>query len=97
MNKLATISQKIKAELPFLKEKFHVKRMGIFGSYARNESNKGSDIDILVEFFEPIGFFDFIRLEMYLSKILKKKVDLVTEKALKPATKPYIFKDLIYA
>jgi len=62
----------------------------------RDEHNKESDVDILVEFSKPVGFFKFIDLEDYLSNILKRKVDLVTNKSLKPAIKDQILKELIY-
>ena len=90
------IREKINIQLPFLKDKFHIKKMGIFGSAARGEQEKESDIDILVEFDSPIGFFDFIRLEDFLSQILHKKVDLISKKALKPAIRENILRDIIY-
>jgi predicted nucleotidyltransferase len=67
-----------------LRERFRVKSIGIFGSYVRGEASKHSDIDILVEFEVSPGFFEFLELEEYLSKLLGIKVDLVTKKALKP-------------
>ncbi len=67
-----------------LEKRFLVKELAIFGSYVRNEQKKESDIDILVEFKEPIGFLKFIELENYLSDLLGVKVDLVTKRALKP-------------
>lgn len=95
-----TMDKKIKAkinnQLPFLKKRYHVKKMGIFGSVARGEQTKKSDVDILVEFNAPIGFFDFIGLEDFLSKTLHKKVDLVSKKALKPIIKKDILKEVIY-
>jgi len=90
------IREKLKAQKPFLRQRYHVKKMGIFGSVARNEANKKSDVDVLVEFNEPIGMFEFIRLEYFLKKILKRKVDLVTKKALKRAIKKDILKETIY-
>ena len=90
------IKEKINIQLPFLKDKYHVKKMGIFGSVVRGEQEKESDIDILVEFSSPIGFFDFVRLENFLSKTLHKKVDLVSKKAIKPAIKKDILKEVIY-
>jgi hypothetical protein len=90
------IKKKINTQLPLLKDKYHIKNLGIFGSVARGEQKAGSDIDILVEFYYPIGFFDFVRLENSLSKILNQKVDLVSKKALKPAIKKDILKEVIY-
>lgn len=57
-------------------------RIGIFGSYARNEETENSDIDILVKFKKGITLLQLIRLENELSEKLGIKVDLVTEGAL---------------
>ncbi|KKS15996.1 MAG: polymerase beta domain protein region protein [Parcubacteria group bacterium GW2011_GWB1_41_6] len=95
MNK-EEILKKIKERLPILKEKYHVKEIGIFGSATKGEETENSDIDILVEFSIPIGFFNFIRLENFLSEILGKKVDLVTKKAIKPVIKEEILKETVY-
>ncbi len=77
----------LKKELPYLKEKFKVKNIGIFGSYVRDEQTKTSDIDMIVKFDALVGFFKFIELEDYLSEKLGVKVDLVTLDALKPPDK----------
>lgn len=90
------IREKINKQLPLLKEKYHVKKIGIFGSFVRGEQKKGSDLDILVEFKAPIGFFEFVRLENFLSRVLGEKVDLVSKKAIKPAVKKEIFKEVQY-
>jgi len=90
------IREKIHKQLPLIKAKYHVKKIGIFGSFARGEQKKGSDIDILVEFKSPIGFFEFIRLENFLSRSLRKKVDLVSKRAIKPAVKKEIIKEVQY-
>ncbi|WP_353722797.1 nucleotidyltransferase family protein [Dyadobacter sp. 676] len=76
-------------------EKYPLKSMGLFGSYARNEARKGSDIDILVEFASSVGF-EFIDLAIELEEILNHKVDLVSKKGVKPNMLPYIEKDLLY-
>ena len=49
----------LKQQLPSLKQNFKVKSIGIFGSYAREEQTEKSDIDLLVEFEAPVGFFKF--------------------------------------
>lgn len=82
--------------LDFLKEKYQVENIGVFGSVARREQRRTSDIDILVEFSKPISFFKFIELEEFLSQILGKKVDLVTKNALKPAIKEGVLRELSY-
>jgi len=78
-----------------LKE-FNPLKVGIFGSYARGDNKKGSDIDILVEFKNPPSLLTLIRLENELSEILGSKVDLVTTGAIKnKRIKESIKKDLI--
>ncbi|GAB4380128.1 MAG: nucleotidyltransferase family protein [Calditrichia bacterium] len=77
-----------------LEERFKVKRLSIFGSYARGEQTEESDLDILVEFREPVGF-EFLRLARFLEEILQVKVDLVTPDAIKKNRRKYIEKDLI--
>jgi predicted nucleotidyltransferase len=75
--------------------KYPLKTMALFGSYARNEATEKSDIDILVEFEKPVGF-EFIDLAIELEEILHKKVDLVSKKGLKSTMLPFIEKDMIY-
>lgn len=80
-----------------IRRRFNVKEIGVFGSYVRGEQKKrGSDIDILVEFEEPIGLFKFMDLEEYLSNLLGCKVDLVSKKALKPRIGEHILKEVVY-
>ena len=76
--------QILQAHLPELRERYGVQALWIFGSYVRGEPYKKSDLDILIEFERPPSLFEFVRLERYLSEILKIKVDLVMKSALKP-------------
>jgi hypothetical protein len=81
--------------LSHLKE-FDPIKIGIFGSFARGDNKKGSDIDILVEFKESPTLLTLIKLENDLSEILGIKVDLITTGALKnKRIKKSIEKDLI--
>ena len=91
MKKITKIKEKI---LPILK-KNDVIKASIFGSFARGEDKKGSDLDMLVEFNEPKGMFHRIGLKYELEKILGKKVDLLTYNAINPLLKEYIYKDEI--
>ena len=95
MKNLEEIRKTIKHQKKELEEKFKVKKIAVFGSFARGDQNKESDIDILVEFREPVGFL-FIHLADYLEKILGKKVDLLTPDAIKPNRKNYIMEHLVY-
>ena len=90
------IIRTIKSQLPLLRDQYNVKSLGLFGSVVRGDAGEKSDIDILVEFESPIGFFDFIRLENFLSKILGRKVDLISRKAMKSALKETILNEIIY-
>lgn len=83
---------------PLLKP--YVKRISVFGSYARGEETDESDIDLLVALKRPhlrpaLGLFEVIRLEQELKKKLGREVDLVTEEGLNPRRKPYIEKDRV--
>lgn len=89
------IRQKLKDHLAILNQEFKVHRIGIFGSYARDQATTDSDIDVLVEFREPIGW-EFVDLQNYLEEILRHRVDLVTVRALKPQLKDFILSDVIY-
>jgi len=79
-----------------LRKKYKVKEIGIFGSCVRGEQQSFSDIDILVEFEESVGFFKFMDLEDFLKKLLGVKVDLVTKKALKPNIGKHILREVVY-
>lgn len=75
--------------VPILQEN-GVTRAALFGSFARGEQNDNSDLDILVEFGDRKGFFKFLGLQYALEDKLKRKVDLVTYKALHPYLKDRI-------
>jgi hypothetical protein len=77
-------------------KKYSVKKIGLFGSVARNEQNRQSDIDLLVEFSKPVGFVTFMRLENFLSERLGEQVDLVTSDSLKPVIRQDVLSEVIY-
>lgn len=76
--------------------KYRVRKIGIFGSYVRGEQQKRSDIDILVEFNRIPDLFEFINLERYLQRLLRKKVDLVRKAAIRKELKEEILKEVVY-
>lgn len=96
MRDIKRIKEMLKARKVYLRKKYKVKEIGIFGSYIRREANKKSDLDILVDFAGVVDFFDFLALEEELSEILKVKVDLVMKKALKPAIGRRIMEEVVY-
>lgn len=95
MKTMELIEKKIRELKPILKEKYNVKKISIFGSYVRGEQEMASDIDILVEFNNPIGFFQFMRLEFDLEENLGLNVDLVSKNALKPRIGEHILREAI--
>lgn len=90
-----TIENKLKELKPYLHRKYFVEKIGYFGSYARNEQNEDSDIDILVSFKKPLGW-EFFDLQEFLENELKLKVDLVSEKALKKQLRQIILNNVKY-
>ena len=93
MTEVERISVLIREKLPLLRGKYKVKTLALFGSYARGEQRKRSDVDILVEFEEPIGLLEFVALERELSQLIGKKVDLVMKTALKPGIGKHILNE----
>ncbi|NOX34470.1 MAG: toxin-antitoxin system toxin subunit [Deltaproteobacteria bacterium] len=87
----------ITAEKAFLKEKFGVLNIGLFGSYAKDQQNLDSDIDFLVEFSEPR--FDWIvSLQIYMEKKFEKKIEIVRKRNLsKSRFFERIEQEIIYA
>lgn len=85
----------LRQNMPEISRKYKVSYLGIFGSYVRGEQGPESDLDILVEFEEAPGFFEYIQLEDYLSEILGVKVDLVMKSALKPAIGKHILEEVV--
>lgn len=75
--------------------KFNPKLVGIFGSYSRNEQQRDSDLDILVDFNDSVNLIELIGLEQELTELLGIKVDLVTLKSVNPSLNEYIQQDLI--
>lgn len=89
----------LKEQKPLLREKFHVKEIALFGSYARNEETVRSDIDFLVELLPFSGNYIETKeaLRNYLCTLFGKNVDLANPLSLKPHFKERILKQAIYA
>lgn len=79
----------------FLEEKYFVENFLLFGSYAKNTPTPNSDIDLLVNFKQPIDIFEFLDLEEYLTKLFNKKIDLGTSNSLKDFIKDKILTEAI--
>jgi len=95
MKTFEDIKKILEQQKEFLKNKYKIKEIGIFGSFVRGDATKDSDVDILVEFEEVPSLFKFIEIENYLSNILGIKVDLVEKKSLKPRIGEHILKEVV--
>lgn len=95
MTSIEEIKTAIKKHKNDLQVKYKIKTIAIFGSYARGEQTAGSDIDLLVDFSEPIGL-EFVDLASDLESIVDNKVDLVSKAAVKPKYLKFVEEDLIY-
>jgi len=89
------ISSILSANKEKLISKYHLKSIGIFGSFTREDFTEDSDIDILIDYDQPLGI-EFIDLADELERILKRKVDLVSQNGIKPKYLEEIQKDLVY-
>ena len=86
----------LKLNRTMLEEKFGVTKIGLFGSYARDEANEQSDIDIAVEIKSSNSFRSFFALLYFLENSLKTKVDFGIEHSMKRVAKETLLKDIIY-
>ena len=95
MKDLSTIKQIIKELKPELEKKFHVSSIGIFGSIVRHDFSENSDVDIIVDFSQPIGI-EFIDLADLLEEKFHEQVDLVSRKGIKPQYFSSIENEIVY-
>ena len=102
MREIDRIMKVLKEHKEELKRDFSVKKIGIFGSYTREEQTPESDIDIYVEFdIKNLTFDRYLELIDYLEKLLGRKIDLITKYGVETIRIPYIKEEikrsLIYA
>lgn len=83
MSTLSDIKHTLRAEMPYLRRRYHVDRLGICGSFIRGEETGASDIDLLVTFSETPDLLEFVNLKRYLEGVLGRDVDLGMPTALK--------------
>ena len=94
MNSRQNIIERLRAIKPVLQQEFPLRRMALFGSWARNEQTEKSDVDILVEVDPSIGL-RFVTLAERLESLLEQHVDLVSARAVKPKLLKQIQTELI--
>lgn len=79
-----------------IKSQYKVKKMGIFGSYVRGEQREGSDVDILVEFSEPVSLLKLVNFENFLSDLTGEKVEVIPKSDIRPELKENILVEVSY-
>jgi hypothetical protein len=94
--KRETVIYILKQKNAELAQQFGVKSLSLFGSVARDEATSTSDVDLLVEFNRPVGYFGLFALQDHLEKILGCPVDLGTPDSLKPRLRENAQRDLIH-
>ena len=93
---LEEIRELIERHRPELKRQFHVEKIGVFGSYARGDQKKRSDIDFLVSFDAPVSYFTIGGLYAYLKDVLGTDVDVVPREDLRTEFLENVLKDVVY-
>ena len=95
MKNLKDIRRILAANRKELRERYNVKSISIFGSYARGEQTEKSDLDVMVELDKTIGLFQLMDLQDYIKKLVGLKVDIVPKESLKPIIKKDILKEAV--
>jgi predicted nucleotidyltransferase len=95
MDDRETIFHDLRNALPELKRRYPIRSLGVFGSLARGDARADSDVDILVEFDQPVDFFAYYALEQRLGELAGRPVDLVTRASLKRYSGQTILRDLV--
>ena len=85
----------LRAHRETLAERFGVRSLALFGSYARGTATDSSDIDILVRFDGPATSKSYFGVQFYLEDLFGRPIDLVTDKALRPRFRPYVEREAV--
>jgi len=95
--RIIELKKTLEGSKSYIEKTFHVREIGIFGSFVKGSHARQSDVDILIDFKQGHkDFFNFMRLKYYLEGLLGKKVDLVMKKAVKPMLKKSILREVEY-
>jgi predicted nucleotidyltransferase len=92
---MKTNIEEIKKKILPILEDYRVKKIGLFGSYARGEIKENSDIDILIEIEKDISLLDFVGLKQEIEEALGEKVDLVEYDTIKPLLRERILNERV--
>ena len=89
------VLETLRAHRETLAERFGVRSLALFGSYARGTATESSDIDILVRFDGPATSKSYFGVQFYLEDLFGRPIDLVTDKALRPRFRPYVEREAV--
>ncbi len=84
MSEAHDILATLRNALPALRRRWPIRSLALFGSVARGDAGPASDLDVLVEFDNPVTLSAFLALEDELAGLAGRRVDLVSARALKP-------------
>lgn len=96
MTSLDAVKRCLTDQKSLLKNKYHISKVGIFGSYVRGEQRNESDVDVMIDYDEAPSLIALIEIENMLSDLLGMKVDLVTSKGLKPQLRQHLLDEVVY-
>ncbi|MCK4417196.1 MAG: nucleotidyltransferase family protein [Candidatus Latescibacteria bacterium] len=96
MKTLSEMEEILRQNKPELEKRFKVKEIGIFGSFVRGDQKEKSDLDVLVEFEEPVSLLKLVSVENFLSETLGIKVDVIPKKDLRLELKQRILREVAY-
>lgn len=89
------LKEEIKEKIISILVKHGIKRILVFGSYARNEATPKSDLDLIVDFPEGTSLLDHVGIEMELSEALNMKIDLLSRNGISPYIKDDVLNEAI--
>ncbi len=89
------LTEEIKNKIILILAKHNIRKILVFGSYARNEAKPNSDLDLIVEFPEGTSLLDHIGIEFELSETLNMKIDLLSQNGISPYIKNQIMKEAV--
>lgn len=85
----------LRTHKPTLAEQFGVTELALFGSFARDQASERSDVDVLVRYDGPATSRSYFGVQFYLEDLLGRRVDLVTQKALRSEFRPYVEREAV--
>jgi predicted nucleotidyltransferase len=96
MRNISEILDQLRGMRSELSERYHVRSIGVFGSYSQKHQTEQSDLDLVVEFDQPIGMMAFVHLKNLISDRLSIRVDLVTPEGLHPLIRDQVMHEVVY-